>query len=147
MLSGPWIRGARGLTATEPVVVDASAIVDLLLGNATGSGVARRLEDRPLHAPAHLDAEVLSALARLVRDSLVSAPAAEAMLNVLSSSPINRHPLGPLLGGAWATREGVRVLDGLYVELARQLGTTVITTDARLGRASTLASVTTAETS
>lgn len=48
----------------ETVVVDASALVDLLLGNELGLVVAQRLRDTRMHVPAHVDAEVLSALGR-----------------------------------------------------------------------------------
>lgn len=46
----------------DEVVVDASALVDLLLDNALGGAVRRRIAGHVLHAPAHLDAEVLSTL-------------------------------------------------------------------------------------
>jgi predicted nucleic acid-binding protein len=41
--------------------------------------------------------------------------------------------------GAWSRRGNIRLVDALYVELASQLGTVVITTDQRLARATTLA--------
>jgi len=44
------------------IVLDASAAVDLLLGNETGRSVRRRVGGDGLHGPAHTDAEVLSAL-------------------------------------------------------------------------------------
>jgi predicted nucleic acid-binding protein len=47
------------------VVVDASAMVDALAGTPLGPAVTDRLRDHTLHAPARLDAEVLSALGRL----------------------------------------------------------------------------------
>ncbi len=40
---------------SEALVVDASAIVDLLLGNELGAAVQRRLAGTVLHAPAHLE--------------------------------------------------------------------------------------------
>jgi predicted nucleic acid-binding protein len=40
---------------SEALVVDASAIVDLLLGNELGAAVRRRVAGTVLHAPAHLE--------------------------------------------------------------------------------------------
>lgn len=92
-----------------------------------------------LHAPAHLDAEVLSALGRLHRAGELSAGAVEAASNELRSAPIVRHHLADLLEGAWRARDTLRLVDALYVELSTRLGTSVLSTDARLARASTRA--------
>jgi hypothetical protein len=61
--------------------------------------------------------------------------AASEGLRALSELPIERHELPPLLLGAWTLRNELRLVDGLYVELARRLGTRLITTDLRLARA------------
>jgi predicted nucleic acid-binding protein len=53
--------------------------------------------------------------------------------------PIERHAVSPLLLGAWTLRDELRLVDGLYVELARQLGMRLITTDQRLARAAPVA--------
>ncbi len=69
----------RTATSSPPagaeVVVDASALVDLLLGGPLGDRVAARIAGRRLHSPAHLDAEVLSALGRIHRAGDLSAAA------------------------------------------------------------------------
>lgn len=89
-----------------------------------------------LHAPAHVDAEVLSALGRLHRAGEVSAEAVEAALRELSSAPIVRHHLADLLDGAWHARNRLRLVDALYVELGEKLDASVLSTDARLANAS-----------
>ena len=66
--------------------------------------------------------------------------AADGLL-ALSELPIERHALSPLLLGAWTLRNEMRLVDGLYVELARQLGLRLITTDQRLARATPIADV------
>ena len=50
------------------LVVDASAVAELLLGRPAGDSVARQLREHgfDLHAPHLLDVEVLSALRRVV---------------------------------------------------------------------------------
>jgi tyrosyl-tRNA synthetase len=118
----------------ESVVVDASAIVDLQARTSHASSVGARLRGSRWHAPVHLDAEVLSALGRLERaaGALDAAEAANGVL-ALSELPIERHALTPLLLGAWALRHELCLVDGLNVELARQLGMRLIRTDQRLG--------------
>jgi predicted nucleic acid-binding protein len=114
-------------------VIDASALVEALLGTELGMEVRGCLRGLELHAPAHLDAEVLSALGRLQRAGDIEVDIAEALLKEVAIAPIRRHPLAGLLSGAWATRDRFRLVDGLYVELARSLGSIpLITTDARL---------------
>jgi predicted nucleic acid-binding protein len=125
---------------TEAVVVDASALVDALLGTEPGMAVRARLRGVHLHAPAHLDAEVLSALGRLHRAGDVGASVVAAALNELAVAPIRRHLLADLLSGAWNLRERFRLVDALYVELAETLGRkALLTTDARLARECDLA--------
>jgi predicted nucleic acid-binding protein len=123
----------------ESVVVDASVLVDLLAGTEVAQAVRARLARAVLHAPAHLDADVLSALGRLHRAGELAASDAEAGLSRLETVPLTRHDLPQLLGGAWARRSDLRLLDALYVELAARLGVRLLTTDHRLARACPLA--------
>lgn len=113
-------------------VVDASALVDLLLDNDPGRAVRRRIAGHALHAPAHIDAEVLSALGRLHRAGELEADSVESMLHDLTAAPIQRHPVTGLLLGTWARRHQQRLVDALYVELAVSRGVPLVTTDRRL---------------
>jgi predicted nucleic acid-binding protein len=109
--------------------------VEALLGTDLGVRVRKRMRGHLLHAPAHLDAEVLSALGRLHRAGDLDEPAVAAALDELSAAPIRRHPLASLLSGAWARRDQQRLVDALYVELAVSLASArLLTTDARLAR-------------
>ena len=117
-------------------VVDASALVAFLLRSADGSTVATELgQFSGLHAPAHVDAETLSALGRLHRAGDIAAHEVASRLELLRQAPIARHPLADLLVGAWARRDRFRLVDALYVELADRLGATLITVDRRLAAA------------
>jgi predicted nucleic acid-binding protein len=125
--------------ATE-AVVDASAMVEALLGTRVGIEVRAHMRGRELHAPAHLDAEVLSAFGRLHRAGDLAAARVEAALQELAAAPIRRHPLADLLSAAWEARERLPLVDALYVELARSLSSiAVLTTDARLANQCELA--------
>lgn len=116
-------------------VIDASAMVDVLLRNPAGEAVAEHIAATALHAPPHFDVEVLSALARLHRAGHLSDPQVGQRLDQLRIAPIERHTAGDLLEPAWAMRHNVRVTDGIYLALADALDTIVITTDRALARA------------
>jgi predicted nucleic acid-binding protein len=123
----------------ETFVLDASATVETLLGSMTGMAVRQRMRGAQLHAPAHLDAEVLSALGRLHRAGEVPAGAVTTGLTELATAPIARHRLPALLTAAWQMRDRLRLVDALYVALSEQLGAQLLTTDARLARSIGLA--------
>ena len=116
--------------APEVVVVDASAVIQLLL-YGTPALPARAV----LVAPAHLDAEVLSALARLCRAGQLSADAVEDMLDGLAELPLGRVELPQLLQAAFALRDNVAQRDSLYVVLAQRLDAALLTLDSRLAAA------------
>lgn len=114
----------------ELVVVDASAVVDLLVRSE-----ATLPSGATLVAPAHLDAEVLSALARLCRADVLSDGAVVDMLEGLAELPLDRVPLPRLLLSAFELRDNVSQRDSLYVALAQQLEAPLLTLDHRLATA------------
>jgi predicted nucleic acid-binding protein len=120
----------------EAVVVDASAMVDLLVGSGLAFSVEERLRGHELHVPAHFDAEVLSALGRLQRAGEMTVRQVTARLQRVAAAPMERHLLVPLLSDAWKLRHNVRLVDALYVALADRLGAPIVTTDVGLAAAS-----------
>jgi predicted nucleic acid-binding protein len=119
-------------------VVDASALVELGLNTALGMRVAAALRGAALAAPAHADAEVLSAIGRLVRARDVSSVRAEQALAVIARAPLRRYVVHPLLDAAWRLRDRVALPDAIYVALAQRLEAQLVTTDAALSRAPAL---------
>ena len=119
-------------------VVDASVLVDLAILRVGWPTIAQALSGVALHAPAHVDVEVMSALARLARAGVLSSDQARAALDRFLAAPITRHALPELMPGAWVRTDRLRVADALYVELAASLEARVLSTDARLARASDL---------
>lgn len=116
------------------LVVDASAVVEVLRRSQRGDAVAARMRGATLAAPAHLDAEVLSALGRLERAGEAEPAEVTRALDRLVRLPVERLPLARLIPRAWELRENIALRDGFYVACAEMLGATLLTLDARLAR-------------
>lgn len=119
--------------SAQLLVVDASVVVEVLRRSQRGDAVAARMRGATLAAPAHLDAEVLSALGRLVRGGAEPARVTRA-LDRLVRLPVERFPIARLVQRAWELRENIALRDGLYVACAETLSATLLTLDGRLAR-------------
>lgn len=118
------------------VVVDAATVVDLICDFPAAEPYRSALAGATgVAAPAHLDAEVLSALARLKRAGQLTR--ATERVEALAALGAKRWPLRPLLSPAWALVDRIAIRDALYVALAASLGATLLTSDGRLRRAAT----------
>ena len=121
------------------LLVDASAAVDLLVRSDPGERVRRLLadtEDISLVTVAHLDAEVLSALARLHRGGVLHAAEVTVLLDRLATIDMQRLAItGNLLQAAWGLRDSISARDALYVAAARAVRGQLLTTNDRLARA------------
>jgi predicted nucleic acid-binding protein len=120
-------------------LVDASAVIDLLVRSDPGERVRRRLAEdteATLITVAHLDAEVFSGLARLHRAGELAADEVDELMRRLARVDVRRVPIGgALLDAAWRLRDNIAARDALYVAAARDLGCTLLTTDQRLASA------------
>ena len=122
------------------LVVDASAVAELLLARPVGASVAQRLREHAfdLHAPHVLDVEVLSALRRVVAARDATAARAGEALDDLLDLPIERYPHKVLIPRVWELRDNFSPYDAAYVALAEAIaddGVPLLTADARLARA------------
>ncbi len=119
------------------IVLDASALVELLLGTERGRSIAARIADPGLglHVPHLADVEVTHALRRFVRDGELDATTGASALHDLRALDLERHPHEPLLDRVWALRDRLTAYDAVYVALAEALDTVLLTCDARLARA------------
>jgi predicted nucleic acid-binding protein len=121
------------------LVVDASAVIELLLARPAAEEVARHVVEHgyELHAPQLLDIEVLNALRRVVVLGETSAErAGEAVIDLLDL-PIERYPHDILVERTWALRNNFSAYDATYVALSEAVtegGAPLLTTDARLAR-------------
>lgn len=116
------------------IVLDASAVLELLLITEKGREVARRIArpEETLHAPHLIDLEVAQVLRRYVtRRQLDEARAIEAMTD-LCDLDLNRYPHDVLLHRIWELRHNVSAYDAAYIALAEVLGAPLLTSDTRL---------------
>ena len=118
------------------IVLDASAVVDLLVAAAPDAELAGRvLADGDLHAPHLVDVEVAQALRRLAAGGSLSADRATDALRDAALLPIVRYPHLALVERAWELRHTLGIYDGVYVALAEMLEVPLVTCDGRIARA------------
>jgi predicted nucleic acid-binding protein len=117
-----------------PIVIDASALIELLLRTPRGDLVLALVETEDMAAPDILDAEVLSALRRLERSGDITTQRAGEAVADLRHAPIHRLPILPLLQEMWRLRSRVSIYDACYVALTTALETALVTADQRLAR-------------
>jgi len=119
------------------IVLDASALVELILSTAAGKAVAARIADpeEGLHAPHLADLEIVQVLRRYVREGDIDAETAAAALDDLRALDLQRHAHEPFLERIWELRQTFTAYDAVYVALAELLDCVLLTGDARLSRA------------
>lgn len=119
------------------IVLDASALLELLLGTPAGRSVAARIADPSigLHMPHLADIEITQALRRYVKDGDIDADSAASAIEDLHALDVERYAHEPLLDRVWALRHNLSAYDAVYVALAEILNTTLLTCDGRLARA------------
>jgi predicted nucleic acid-binding protein len=118
-----------------PVVVDASALVELLVRTERAPAVAQAVGATDMVAPDVVNPEVLSALRRLERTGALTTRRAAQAVEDLMDAPVRRFSTRPLLAEAWALRANVVAAAACYVVLARTLRCPLVTADRRLSRA------------
>lgn len=119
------------------IVLDASAVLELLLNTDGGTRVRERLADpkESLHSPHLLSVEVAQVLRRYVAKRSITSALAEAALEDLAVLDIERYAHEPLLVRVWELRDNVTAYDALYLALAEVLDAPLLTFDRRLAAA------------
>jgi predicted nucleic acid-binding protein len=121
------------------IVIDASAEVAILLNIGQDVEVIRSRIARPgetLHIPHLFEIEVLHALRSLTLRGTVSSERARLALDRLRDTRFVRYPHTALTERIWELRENLTAYDSAYIALAEALDAPLVTTDARLARAS-----------
>jgi len=123
-----------------PVVIDASAGVEITVDTRRGRALARLVPAGAVGwVPEHFYAEVLSVLRRqfLIEERLTESQASTAVSR-LASWHLHHASVAPLVSAAWRYRHNLTAADALYVALAERLGASLLTDDHRLAQAPTL---------
>ena len=118
------------------IVIDASAVLELVLRTGKGKKVEARtlIPEESLHAPHLIDVEVTQALRRLVQLKEITAVRAKQALGDHAALHIKRAAHEAMLERLWDLRESVTAYDGTYVALAEVLTAPLITCDSKLAR-------------
>ena len=119
------------------IVLDASAVVELVLGTDTGRTVSDRIADPMvgLHVPHLIDVEVIHALRRYALEGELDGSAAALALDDYRALDLTRHAHEPLLGRVWELRRNLSAYDAVYVALAEALDAALVTCDVKLAHA------------
>lgn len=119
------------------IVLDASAVVELLLGSRAGRAVAERIQtaDALPRSLALMDLEVANTLRRLVRLGELEIGRAGGAVLDLAALALVRFPHVPFLNRIWELRDRLTAYDAAYVALAEELESPLLTLDVRLARA------------
>ena len=120
------------------IVVDASAILEVLLRSPGATMVERRLFVRgeTLHAPHLLDVEVAHVIRRYAAMGEISGERGLEALSDLVDFPLQRYSHEFLLPRVWELRRNLTAYDAVYVALAEALGAPLLTRDQRIAQAS-----------
>lgn len=114
------------------IVVDASFLLELLLGRPEAAGVIDgELEDHehePLHAPELVELETLNALRRTVLRGVITDHHATAAASELERTRLVSYPHAPLRGRVWELRHNLSAYDASYLALAELLDDSVLIT-------------------
>jgi predicted nucleic acid-binding protein len=119
------------------IVVDASAVLEMLLRTPAARAVERWLFDpaQTLHAPHLLDVEIAQVLRRYAASGEIDDERGRAALTDLADLPVHRYPHDILLPRVWDLRNNLTAYDAVYVALAEALDAPLLTRDQRLAAA------------
>jgi predicted nucleic acid-binding protein len=119
------------------IVVDASALLEVLLNTPAGARLVRRLfaPAQTLHAPHLLDLEIAQVLRRYAASGELEPARGVQALEDLADFPLTRYPHDLFLLRIWELRHNVTAYDAAYLALAETLRAPLVTREAALASA------------
>jgi predicted nucleic acid-binding protein len=119
------------------IVVDASALLEILLRTPAAGAVEERLfaPGQTLHAPHLLDVEAAQVIRRYAASGGIDGERGRLALDDLADFPLRRYPHDFLLPRIWSLRNNLTAYDAAYVALAEALDAPLLTRDRRLAAA------------
>lgn len=117
------------------LIVDASAVAEILLGTPRGAPAASLLGEHHLLAPSHLTAEVASVLRGWSLGGHLSEKRALLAFEEFEQLGVEQVDTTKLLPAVFALRHNLTAYDAMYVVLARAVGCRLVTLDVRLAGA------------
>lgn len=120
------------------IVVDASAVIEIVLRTRAAAAVERRVHDfrETLHAPQLIDIEIAHVIRRSAANGEIAQDRGQAAIEDLADFPVRRYEHLPLLLRIWELRQNLTAYDAAYVALAEMLDAPLVTRDRRLAHAS-----------
>jgi predicted nucleic acid-binding protein len=118
------------------IVLDASAVLELLLGGPAAEAIGRRIapDHESLHAPHLLDLEVAQVVRRYELAGAIDEQRGRAALLDLAALDVHRYAHDVFLLRIWELRGQATAYDAAYLALAEVLAAPLLTLDARLAR-------------
>ena len=119
------------------IVVDASAVLEILLRTTAAASVEARVFQRgqTLHVPHLIDVEVAQVLRKYAATNRIDPQRCETALGDWLLFPVHRYAHDILMPRVWALRANVTAYDAVYIALAEALDAPLITRDRRLSGA------------
>jgi predicted nucleic acid-binding protein len=119
------------------IVVDASAVLELVLATPAAGRIADRIfaHYETLHAPHLIDLEVAQVIRRYSRSGDITSARAKEALTDFADFPITRYPHDIFLTRIWELRDNLTAYDAAYVTLAEALSAPLLTCDAAIASA------------
>lgn len=116
------------------IVVDASALLEVLLRTPVAAAVDQRLfqPGQTLHAPHLIDVEIVQVIRRYAANGEISAERGRLALDDFADFRVHRYSHDVLLPRVWDLRHNLTAYDAVYVALAEALDATLLTRDRRL---------------
>jgi len=119
------------------LVVDASAVLEVLLRTPRAGAIERRLFDprQTFHAPHLIDLEIAQVLRRYCASGDLTESRAREALGDFADLPVTRYPHAPFLDRIWELRVNLTAYDAAYIALAEVLAAPLVTCDRALASA------------